>query len=178
MSSSPNRLVARLREVRTVHEGERPSEVRRALDQVLHETLAGLSEAEVRAMIVEARAEMVAQRPTGGVDTGSAREIAALRVEVADLRAERDRLVVENRRLQAEKDNLATRPETRVSGDVMEQLLSGLRRAVRGERVTPEAVGIPREFERLFKLMVDLVRFVVDVDTTRVHIHAEVARFE
>ncbi len=162
MSSSPHRLVVRLREVRAAAEGERPSEVRRALDLALREALAGVSEADARAMIVEARAEMAGQHAPGGADEGSAREIASLRAEC-------ERLVAENRKLRAENDDLVTRPGPRASGDGMEHLQTGLRRVVGGERVTPDTVGIPREFERLYKLMVELVRFVIDVDTTRVH---------
>jgi hypothetical protein len=169
MSKSPDRLVARLREVHEAAEGKRPSEVRRALDEALREGIAGVPETEARAMIVDARAELAGRRPSVGADAGSAREIMALRAEVADLRADRARLAAENRALQTEKHELVTHPEPRASGDVMERLQSGLLRVVRGERLTPETVGIPREFERLFKLMVDLIRFVIDVDTTRVH---------
>lgn len=164
MSSPPHPLLARLREVRAAREGERPSEVRRALAEALREAVAGLSEVDARATIVEARAELAGRQPSGGADPALAREISALR-------AERDRLSAENRRLQAEKNELLARPEPRASGsgDVMEQLQSGLRRVVRGERATPDTAGVPREFDRLFRLMVDLVRFVIDVDTTRVH---------
>ena len=146
---------------------ERPDEeLREALKQVVRTEMRDLPEAEAGRRLDGARDYLVAEaRRSEQRLEGLETEVGRLKAQAESLRAERDRLAEENRRLRAAPPTTATT----ASGPALEGALSKIRDALlqitQDREVTSESLALPPSEARFFRLIRELLVFALNFET-------------
>jgi hypothetical protein len=160
IDESAARLLERLTALRQANadatEGDRREAFQRALDQ----ELAGQPADTAKRVVAAVRERLIAEaRERDSRLGGLEQELTQLRGQLESVRAERDRLDEEVRRVKTE--SAAATPGAPVSSDSTQRIREALFKGSKGETVDAETTGLPPNDARLLGLFQELLSFTL-----------------
>ena len=171
-TEDPEKLLDRLRDVQRRMSGQSAADRRAALTREIEEYAGTLAPGR-RGEILEGAlgALHVAGtsppgRPTADTQARveeAASEIESLRPERNAAQASRDALLRDNARLRGELE----RKPPAAGGTGLDAFRAGLQAAIEGKKPDPQTLGLAPQDVRLFRMIVELIRFVLELEIGR-----------